>query len=156
MMRRRDVLVVTLLMIWAGLAAAQNNPLLEVSEPGLGSWQFSAPVSVALEYDIADGALIRFSWTADAGSYGGTVAGYRYGWDLMDPDDPNDPGWATADLVPDLSATPRSYNSGLHTFHVRATDTDGGRTLAAFYLRVVPQVPLAKIPWGTLKALYGE
>ncbi len=46
----------------------------------------------------------NFSWTADASDYAGEIVSYRYGWDVSDVFDPNDPNWA---LLPGNSAQHR-------------------------------------------------
>ncbi|MCP5115980.1 MAG: hypothetical protein GY953_34560, partial [bacterium] len=43
--------------------------------------------------EIASGQPLNFQWLASAEVYGGEIASYRHGWDLLDVDDPNDPGW---------------------------------------------------------------
>ena len=44
-------------------------------------------------FDIAPQPL-EFQWIATAENYLSSVVAYRYGWDVMDPNSENDPGWA--------------------------------------------------------------
>lgn len=119
------------------------RPDFVVSEPFLGSTQSSEWIgpdggSIA----IAGGQPLNFSWTANATAYNGTIVSMRHGWDLIDVNDPNDPGWA---VPPGLSeqnrrATERSFNEGLHTFTLRIEDDSRQvRTMKAT-LRVIPFV----------------
>ena len=41
---------------------------------------------------IASGQPLNFSWNATAESYAGEIVSYRYGWDVADVTDPDDPG----------------------------------------------------------------
>lgn len=42
---------------------------------------------------LLDQRTLRFAWEASADP-GLEIKAYRWGWDLIDPDDPNDPGWS--------------------------------------------------------------
>jgi hypothetical protein len=105
----------------------------------------------------ADGSVpVVFCWNADASAYGGVVAGYRYGWDVLDPDDDNDPGW-TSSFVPFVQETECSSQFvpvvGTHTFTVEVIDNDGYKS------RVVIAITFATVSaeeqsWGALKAQY--
>ena len=99
----------------------------------------TAPLRVT---SIAPGQPLNFSWTASAAAYGGTIVSYRYGWDLVDVNDPNDPGWA----VPpgdDLRAPERIFQAGLHMFTLEVVDDSGQSTLRQWQLSVVPFVDYA-------------
>ncbi|MCB1182671.1 hypothetical protein KDM41_04500 [bacterium] len=114
------------------------RPLVVLSEPFLGT--SSATETVTIE--IAGGQPLNFSWTASADLYGADIASMRHGWDLVDPDDPGDPGWA---VPPGLAAVngyaaERIFQEGIHTFTVRVVDTAGAVTLTRRTLRVVPYV----------------
>ncbi len=69
---------------------------------------------------------MEFSWVGDASWYGGVIAGYRYGWDLVDPSDPNDPGWTTSGYELGLTAAPpQNLSLGTHTLHIMVIDEQG-------------------------------
>ncbi len=99
--------------------------------------------SRAVTWPIAGGQPLNFSWTANANAYNGKIVSMRHGWDIVDPRDPNDPGWA---VPPGLSeqnrkAAERSFNEGLHTFTlVVEDDADDSPTIFVWTLRVVPFV----------------
>jgi hypothetical protein len=105
----------------------------------------------------ADGSIPAiFCWSADASAYGLTVTGYRYGWDVIDPEDDSDPGW-TSGFVP-FSQPVECSNAldptvGTHTFTVEVIDYDG------FKSRVVIAITYATVSaeessWGAVKAFY--
>ncbi len=113
------------------------SPVLRVYEPLLMDW--SAAGQVTGPGDIAPGTY-TFEWAADASAYGGEIVAYRWGFDLIDPDDPNDPGW---DGPPGLDLANRTTGSvvitgGIHSLTIRAEDDDGGLTRVQFVMTVVP------------------
>ncbi|MBE0565670.1 MAG: hypothetical protein IH621_06935 [Krumholzibacteria bacterium] len=110
------------------------RPEVVLNEYFMGS--STAPLRAS---SIAAGQPLNFSWTASAAAYGGDIVSCRYGWDLADPDDPNDPGWA----VPpgdELRAPERIFNEGLHVFSLKVVDDSGQSTLRQWQLSVVPFV----------------
>lgn len=144
-----------LVLLVATSAFAQPNPQLTVNLAGHGSWLFTQPESDFVVVQHASGIPIEFTWEADSSAYGGAIAGYRYGWDVVDPGDPWDPGWATSGFVPDLlAADPVVFSSGVHTFHVAVIDQAGATTLGAFLLDVTSPVASRTKSWGELKSIY--
>ena len=79
------------------------------------------PIAVAL------GEILAFNWEAHAYAYNGIITWYRHGWDLVDPNDPLDPGWAVEPgLAPaNLAAEPVAFASGEHVLTVRVGDDFG-------------------------------
>lgn len=118
----------------------RNNvyrPDFVVSDPYLGLKSQSEWSS-----DIAGGQPLNFSWTATADPYNGNIISMRHGWDVVDVNDPNDPGWA---VPPGLSeqnrrADERSFNEGLHTFVLRVEDDSNQVRVMKWTLRVIPFV----------------
>lgn len=92
--------------------------------------------------EIAAGQPLNFSWIGDASSYGGTIVSYRHGWDLTDPDDPNDPGWAVPPgLAPEnLYAEEQFFQDGLHRLTLRVEDDSQQVRVVNWSLSVVPYV----------------
>lgn len=113
------------------------RPAVTLSEPFLPT-----VTSTEASYEIAGGQPINFSWTANAISYNGSIVSYRHGWDLIDPDDPNDPGWS---VPPGLSRQnlfdrERAFQEGVHTFYLRVEDDSGQIRLMKRTLTVIPFV----------------
>ena len=153
MWKRFVCLFAILLVSSAAAAVPPAGPQLTVQLGDL-EWTFTgtgAPVDIEWQ----NGALISFSWSGDASYYGGTIFGYRYGWDLADPGDPLDPGWTTAGLEPDLlQSAPIFFMEGQHVLSILVEDTGGLDTLATFNLTLVPHVPVDDVSWSRLQALY--
>lgn len=157
-MTLRCLLVVFCFVVAASAhALPPAHPHVTVQEPTLGTWVFTDPEPPMVEVEVPSHAVLAFSWSADASWYGGIIAGYRCGWDLVDPMDPNDPGWVNSEADPDLlAAAPRSFEGGLHTFHVYVVDEQGPYNLVGFYVNVQPFVASERSAWGAVKALYSR
>jgi hypothetical protein len=128
------------------------RPDVTICEPFLG-----CPNASEIYNEIAGGQPLNFSWIADAGAYGGTIVSYRHGWDLVDPDDSNDPGWAVPPgLEPEnLFAQERSFSEGLHNFHLRVVDDSGQVRNISWSLSVVPFVdPNYQFPLLVIDQIY--
>jgi hypothetical protein len=148
-MLRRSLIVSSLLMLLALPAFAQPSSeiVLTVMETGLGQWIFDG--SGTQPTMVAPGQSLSFSWIADAGT--ATVTDYRYGWDVVDPADPEDPGWAI-DWQPDVVSAPtRSFQTGTHSFVVEAEDDMGRLTVGTILITVDPNVAAKPMSWGELK-----
>ncbi len=76
--------------------------------------------------DVPAGVDLAFSLSACADSYGGTVAGYRYGWDILDLNDPDQWEVDYTPFIGSVATTPaRSFNFGTHTFTAEVIDNSG-------------------------------
>ncbi len=107
------------------------GPVLVVREEVLGTQTFvggSNPVRM----QIAGGQTVAFRWSADASHYGGTITDYRYGWDILNPD--NDQEWSP--WSSSTEAPPRTFAAGTHRFLLQARDNTESRTGAIFELMV--------------------
>jgi hypothetical protein len=109
-----------------------TGPLLVVQNVYLGSVRATTcnvPLSIM---DIFAGIPMEFRWEADARSYGGTVVGYRYGWDIKDLNDPEQwdvsftpfPPHPSTEL-PKARSTPRTFYYGTHVFTIEVRDNSG-------------------------------
>jgi hypothetical protein len=110
-------------------------PVLVVDESAFGQQAFVG-LNGTKSYDITYGQVLEFSWTADAASYLGRIDGYRFGWDLVEPDDPDDANWAVQ-WGDGWGAATNSFDSGIHTFVVQTRDKSGTVTRATYELTVV-------------------
>lgn len=67
-----------------------SGPRLIVDGGALGVHQFQG-TGKRVRLELAYEQPIQMRWSADASQYGGTIAAYRYGWNLLNADD--DVGW---------------------------------------------------------------
>jgi hypothetical protein len=98
----------------------------------------------AMTFQIPANSNITFTWEASAQEYGGSIAGYSFGLDLLDPEaeNPEDPGWepesATLTRVVLRFDLPEGANTEEHILYVRARDNVGTKIIATLFLIVVP------------------
>lgn len=108
------------------VSTRSTGPLFSVLNVYLGSVTTSVCKTPIVILDIPAGVPLDFRWVADASSYGGTVSGYRYGWDIADLADASQ--WET-DYTPFTStiatAPSRQFFFGTHTFSVEVVDNSG-------------------------------
>ncbi|MCK4773418.1 MAG: hypothetical protein KAT30_01485, partial [Candidatus Krumholzibacteria bacterium] len=109
-----------------------TGPLLVVSNQYMGSVRTKVCNTALTIFDLSAGIPVEFNWTADARDYGGTAAGYRYGWDIKDLDDPEQ--WEvdftpfpphTEDEPARARSTITTYFFGTHVFTIEVQDNSG-------------------------------
>ncbi len=103
-----------------------TGPRLVVSNQYVGSVVASTCDYPLTILDMVAGVGMAFTLSACADDYGGTVSGYRYGWDILDLNDPDQ--WETdyTPFVGSFAEVPaRSFNFGTHTFTAEVIDNSG-------------------------------
>jgi hypothetical protein len=113
-----------------------SGPVLFVTEKLIGTAQFLGSLGNPTILNVPSGLELEFSWEGDASGSGLSITGYRYGWDVVDPSDPDQ--WDTA-FDPNLKqAPPITWNFGQHLLLVEARDSGGGSTLGRIQVNVIP------------------
>ncbi len=109
-------------------------------ETYLGTCSGSRDETGVFDFDIAQNQPLNLAWSGTAEGYAGTVIGYRYGWDVTDVTDENDPGWAIqVGNTPQHRQSPeRQFQSGVHTLTVQCFDNSGQMTMLTIRFAVVP------------------
>jgi hypothetical protein len=144
-MKKNCILIIVLLLISVLHVSADNQndtrnyPYLAIRSLDMGK-EAAAGLEDSFEFDILPAQVMQFSWEAFANAYGGTIVSYRYGFDIMDPDDPNDPGWAVPHgLGVEFQTTYGfSFYSGIHNMFIECVDNFGNMTRPEFWFTVVP------------------
>jgi hypothetical protein len=111
----------------------QFGATLVVDDRFLGQYTFgraAQPISLA----VAAGQAVQFRWRGDASPYGGSIVAYRYGWNILNPD--NDQDWEQNWCETCVTAPPRVFASGLQRFFVETRDNAGTVTRAEIELAV--------------------
>jgi hypothetical protein len=124
------------------------TPLLHVRERYLGQEEATG-VNTIITFDIAQGQLLEFNWFAEGAHYAGLITAYRYGWDLTDSSDENDPNWAVLPGNTNLHrrAPPRSFGVGVHSLTVQCWDNSNQITRITYLLDAISVLdPLARRP----------
>ena len=121
------------------------GPLLKVTERNLGTYNFVGGKPRTETFRVPEGFMLDFGWTASASSYGALISSYRYGWDISDVSDPSE--WDT-EPSPLVKAAPLiSFQSGVHTLFIEATDNMGTSTLALFEVTIFPNKMTRNLLW---------
>lgn len=113
-------------------------PALSVTERFLGTELFTK-TNKTRAFTIASKQQIEFSWFADASTYGNLIEGYRYGFNLLDPDDADDPGWVVPwGTGPNWRrAAARTFAQGSPNFVVQARDNSNQLSRGTYRFEVV-------------------
>ncbi len=115
-----------------------TGAILTVSNEFLGNVQASTCATPIVIADLPAGVGMTFSITADASSYGGTVAGYRYGWDITDFNDPKQWEIDFTPFTSSIATTPtRTFFFGSHTFTAEVVDNSGFCSRVSIKLNIV-------------------
>jgi len=133
------------------------DPVLAAYEPVLGDFQAMGP-GVVVPLDVGADTY-DFQWAASAEPYGSEIVAYRWGLDLTDPDDPNDPGWAgPPGLDPaNLTTGPFDLNGGVHSLTIQAEDAAGGFTRLVVLLDIIPIIdPANQLPLLMVDDVYDQ
>jgi len=103
-----------------------TGPQLTVTNQFIGSIATAVETTPITIIDLPAGVPVQFRWSANADDYGGTVVGYRYGWDIADLSDPDqwDVDWTPFTTTSAVSI-PKTYFFGVHTFSIEVVDNSG-------------------------------
>jgi hypothetical protein len=121
------------------VSGSHTGPILIANNRYMGSIITSTTGTSPVFLEVPGGLAMSFQWTADASSYGGIVAGYRYGWDILDlgRDDEWDVPF-TPFVGRIAKSPPRSFFFGIHTFYLEVIDNSGFKSRIIVRLNVVP------------------
>lgn len=121
------------------VGSRSTGPILTVRNQFLGAIVTSSPNTPLSILDIPAGVEMEFEWEADASSYGGIVSGYRYGWDILDLNDPEQWAISYTPFIGRVAKSPiRTFFFGSHTFHIEVIDNSGFTSRVGVRVNVVP------------------
>jgi hypothetical protein len=144
------------LLLLPTFALAGDGPVVTLTGTGIAPVETSEPTTVVSTL-IDAGTDIEYCWSAAAGIQASPVASYRYGWDVVDPNDPFDPAWAipvTAYDGSELCAPLQAFLTGTHQFVVIVTDEADVSTTVVVQVDINQAVPTLPRSTGMLKARY--
>jgi hypothetical protein len=118
------------------LVSFKSGPLLTLSEPSIGTYQFLGPDMNYVQTDLPPGVPLSFRWTAEAESYGAEIRSYRYGWDIQQLDDPSQ--WAVIASPFIRTAETKTFHSGVHRFLVEVVDNGQKITYGKMEFTIIP------------------
>jgi hypothetical protein len=114
------------------VSESKRGPILTLHNLYLGKVVTNVADSPLTIMDSFAGIPLQFTWWADASDYGGTVVSYRYGWDIVNLNDPQQ--WEVShtpfpphgpDELPQANSDPREYYYGTHIFTIEVKDNSG-------------------------------
>ncbi|HET6349534.1 MAG TPA: hypothetical protein VFH88_10685 [Candidatus Krumholzibacteria bacterium] len=116
-----------------------SGPLMTVSNDYLGVVRTTSCSTAPYILDSPAGVPLDFRISATADSYGGSMAGYRYGWDISNLDDPE--AWEI-DLTPfvttNATVPARSFFFGTHTLTMEVVDNSGYCSRIEVKVNIIP------------------
>ncbi len=127
------------------LVQKPTGPLIFITEPYLGKYKFLGIDSTPRQFYLPQGFVLNFSWYADASLYGGTVASYRYGWDVEDLGNPDH--WEVTAAPHHKAAPEKTFYSGIHTLYIETADNFGEKTLVQIEIIIFPTSFTKNLLW---------
>jgi hypothetical protein len=121
------------------LSPAAENPMLTVTNDYIDPIVSSTPNPFLVILDAPAGLPLEFCWTADGGAKNGKGLVYRYGWDIVDLNDPS--LWAIefTPLKKRGACSPlRTFHFGTHTLFVEVVDDSGNKSRVGIKLNMKP------------------
>lgn len=117
-----------------------TGPILTVTNQFMGTLRTSAPTTPPAIIDLPAAVPMQFEFSADASSYGGIVSGYRYGWDILDLNDPDqwEQDWTPFVGEDSEKSETRTFFFGTHSFFIEVTDNSGFKSRIEVRVNIVP------------------
>jgi len=116
-------------------SVSPKNPELTITEKTIGSAIFIGErAAKASESQVPPGIELVFSWHANASDYGGQITGFRYGWDIVNLDNPDD--W-DSQWGRDVQGSVKTFYSSTHTLNVQVRDDGGHVTTGLVSVQVI-------------------
>ena len=121
--------------------STSNFPLFNVNETNLGS-ESKSGLNNIIRRDLVAGQPLNFSWSANAQSYGGIVEEFRYGFNVLDPNNEDDPGWSVP-WGPAWRTASREtgFAEGTPNFVVQVRDNSGSISRFVYQFQVIQVKP---------------
>lgn len=117
--------------------ATAGSPTLTIREPSLGAFTY-AGVGASYEVEVPVGSDLRFTWSASAEAYGGSIEGYSWGIDIPDLErDGPSSGWSGWGQILGNFQPITFTRGGVHVLTVRVRDVSGTITLGTLILNVI-------------------
>jgi len=115
-----------------------TGPLMTVTNDYIGVIRTTTCTTPATIFDSPAGVPLEFTIRASADAYGGTIAGYRYGWDILDLDNPEQWELDVTTLVNKATVPKRAFFFGTHTLTMEVVDNSGYCSRVEVKVNIVP------------------
>jgi hypothetical protein len=96
-------------------------------------------------WDVPASVPIEFEWSARGSTDGTIVVAYRYGWDVVDPDNPEhwEIDWTPFGDQTVVRSYPRTFFFGTHVFRVEVMDNAGFKSAVEIKANIL-QFPMSR------------
>jgi hypothetical protein len=132
-----------------------TGPALTVTGELIDDIVTTVTTTTVTEVGVAGNTPLVFCWEATAEDYGLPVTGYRYGWDVLDPDDDNAWPMPFTPFGQTVECSPgQSFANGTHLFQVEVIDYDGFKSRVPIRVQITAPTPVESSTWGRIKSLY--
>ncbi len=108
-------------------------PTLRVHDDSFGQHLFHSASGV-WDLTVYAGFQLRLEWSGTADHYGSMIYAYRYGWNLVDPE--QEDSWSQ--WSGDHTSINEQLGVGEQSFHIQCVDAAGNITTALIRLHVLP------------------
>ncbi len=135
-------------LFFYGAYISRQGPALTVNSVNLGTFEWAGVGRDSAQY-VFDHQL-NLTWTADAGITGAVIAGYRWGVDVVDIGNKNDPGWATGftrSLLGINGLVFRDRTAAIHDIVIQVQDSNGAITTGVLRLTLAAFTGEKDILW---------
>lgn len=144
----RFVVIATVMLFALVSASYAVPPVLTLTDPSLGTWEYTGPAAPAVTiHQPAGGGVpvtVNLSWSAVPGEAGRTIDAYR--WVLDEAYGGTWTAWGS-----DQSAPTKDFYFGLHTYQVEVRDNTGEITHATLILATDTPILDVTGQWGTFQ-----
>lgn len=115
-----------------------TGPLMTVTNDFIGVIRTTSCATPTTILDSPAGVPLGFSIRASGAAYGGSIAGYRYGWDIPDLNDPEQWEIDVTSFENEAIVPPRSFFFGTHTLTMEVVDNSGYCSRVEVKVNTVP------------------
>jgi hypothetical protein len=116
-----------------------SGPLMTVINDYLDVIRTTSCTTPTTIFDSPAGVPLEFRISASADAYGGTIAGYRYGWDIADLNDPEQWEIDSTPFLSTVATVPgRAFFFGTHTLTMEVKDNSGYCSRVEVKVNIVP------------------
>ena len=137
------------------ISSNTSGPALYVSGDLIDDISTAVTTTPVTEIDVAGGTPVTFCWKANANDFGLPVTGYRYSWDLTDPENDDDWSMPFTPFSQEVECSPeQTFAFGSHMFYVEAIHYDGFKARVPIRVNITDPTPTEATTWGRIKALY--
>jgi len=115
-----------------------TGPKVSLTNEFIGTLVWSSAVPLISSIQLPKNVPMCFEFRADASHYGAKIAGYRYGWNVLDLNDPDQWEITLTPMIGTVVKVPcRKFFAGTNTFTLEVVDNSGFRTRIQVRIEII-------------------